>query len=284
MAVRAITVQDASVRTMTVEIKSLIVSGKQMTLAVFRQLPLRELIDRDRGELRGLPWGSVNYHWGDMDRDALHVVWQDEETLFRSLVPRAFTWTDAQNHREWVIRQLIAMTASAVLLTHILDGSAKGALHEPVVRIVAGDTWVKLSRSFTDTYTMPEPLASLADYAGSSYEAKRQHRWFETADGNRESRLETEEEAKERYTGKRDAKITAARDAIIGGLREHRQFGAGCVADIISTPFNQVNTRAAMREMLEIKDRTDAHMTVMEVAWGEIYDGLCALDQLFIAV
>ena len=101
MGMRAITVQDAAIRTATVEVRSLVISGRQLTLSVFRQLPERDLIASvdERPALTGQPWGLVNYFWGDQDRTDLHVVWQDGDRLYRDLIPR-----DAQRHRlyrEW---------------------------------------------------------------------------------------------------------------------------------------------------------------------------------------
>jgi hypothetical protein len=126
MSVRAITVQDASVKTMTVEIKSMVVSGKQMTLAVFRQLPLRELIvakedaddpDQMLPALDGVPWGLVNYYWKDLDPNALHIVWERDGILYRSLTTRKATETEtfvnyqdavAWRYGDYILRQIEA--------------------------------------------------------------------------------------------------------------------------------------------------------------------------------
>lgn len=79
-----ITVHKAEIQTATVEVKTLVISGKQMTLSVFRQLPKESIISPD-GELAGQVWGRVNYHWGDCSAGLhLHVVWQRGEQLFRS--------------------------------------------------------------------------------------------------------------------------------------------------------------------------------------------------------
>ncbi|MEU7928466.1 hypothetical protein [Micromonospora sp. NPDC049107] len=82
-----LTVQNAEIRTASVEIKTLTVSGKQVTLAVFRQLRDVPLVNED-GTLRGSPWGSVNYHpdkCADLS-EHLHVVWQQGSDLLRSAV------------------------------------------------------------------------------------------------------------------------------------------------------------------------------------------------------
>jgi hypothetical protein len=42
-------------------ISELTIKGKQVTLAVFRQLQQEPLLAAD-GSFVGLPWGTVNYH------------------------------------------------------------------------------------------------------------------------------------------------------------------------------------------------------------------------------
>lgn len=81
---------EAVVKTATVEVRSLTITGKQVTLAVFRQLQEEDLVDYFNGfELAGVPWGHVNYHpdkgCADEGRH-LHVVWQKGEELRRALV------------------------------------------------------------------------------------------------------------------------------------------------------------------------------------------------------
>lgn len=84
---RPLTVRNAELRTVTVEIQTLTVSRKQVTLAVFRQLEEKQLIDpKDQG-LNGLPWGRVNYHPDNCrDDDHIHVIWQEGSELRRAKV------------------------------------------------------------------------------------------------------------------------------------------------------------------------------------------------------
>lgn len=101
---RPLTVHNAQITTAAVEVKTLTISGKQVTLSVFRQLQETRLV-RDDGVLCGIPWGTVNYHpdkvriddgdaWGGKPKDVgcadaprhLHVVWQEGDELRRSLV------------------------------------------------------------------------------------------------------------------------------------------------------------------------------------------------------
>ena len=81
---RKISAHEATVRTAAVEIKALTIDGKQVTLAVFRQLPKEPVINENSGNLNGLVWGRVNYFFGGCNADHLHVVWQTNDELFRS--------------------------------------------------------------------------------------------------------------------------------------------------------------------------------------------------------
>lgn len=83
---RAIRVRDAHIKTAAVEIKSLTVSGKQVTMGVFRQLKTEPVIDPESAELLGVPWGTVNYFPKPCESDHLHVVWQKGDELRRACV------------------------------------------------------------------------------------------------------------------------------------------------------------------------------------------------------
>lgn len=90
----ALTVHNAEVKTAAVEIKTLTISGKQVTLAVFRQLK-EELLVTEDGGLNGVPWGTVNYHpdkCGDSRLQHIHVVWQVGTELHRARVDKPEWW------------------------------------------------------------------------------------------------------------------------------------------------------------------------------------------------
>lgn len=78
---------EAKVKTPTVTLKAITISGRQMTLSVYRQLEDEDLIDTETGQFRGLPWGRINYFWGECKaEDHLHVVWQKGDELRRACV------------------------------------------------------------------------------------------------------------------------------------------------------------------------------------------------------
>jgi hypothetical protein len=84
---KQLTVHNATVTTAAVEVKTLTISGKQVTLAVFRQLREEQLLAGD-GNFLGEAWGYVNYHPDKCEGDPqhLHVVWQRGSDLLRARV------------------------------------------------------------------------------------------------------------------------------------------------------------------------------------------------------
>jgi hypothetical protein len=73
----------------TVTIKTIKVNNKKMTLSVFKQLPAENIIDFNTLELKGIPWGTVNYYWGDQNpHSGIQVVWSDNNVLKRCLLKR----------------------------------------------------------------------------------------------------------------------------------------------------------------------------------------------------
>lgn len=92
---KVITVEQAELKTATVEIRHLIVSARKMTLSVFRQIEHEPLLLRNGNTFgfAGMPWGRVGYYWGDHDRDDLHILWQKGRELRRSLVSRSYLLT-----------------------------------------------------------------------------------------------------------------------------------------------------------------------------------------------
>lgn len=98
----SLTVHNAEVKTATVEIKTLTISGKQVTLAVFRQLREEPVIAAD-GTLNGVPWGVVNYHPDKCaaHEEHLHVVWQHGTDLYRSRIDEYQEWPRFCDEGEW---------------------------------------------------------------------------------------------------------------------------------------------------------------------------------------
>jgi hypothetical protein len=99
MTEKKLTVHNAQITTVRVEVQKMAIDGKQVTQSVFRQLQEQPLIASD-GTFNGNPWGTVNYHpdkCGDSPLEHWHVVWQDGGDLRRSRVDK----TAAFDRRGW---------------------------------------------------------------------------------------------------------------------------------------------------------------------------------------
>lgn len=89
---RLINIEEAKLKTLSVQIAALTVSGKQMTLSTFRQLPEASIWSfADTPEsafaFQGVPWGRVRYAWGGQRADGWWLVWQDDAVLYRDFHP-----------------------------------------------------------------------------------------------------------------------------------------------------------------------------------------------------
>jgi hypothetical protein len=82
---KTIATQEAVIQTVSVEIKTLTLSGK-MTLAVFRQLQREPLFDLRTRDIQGVPWGWVNYHKDCPSTEHFHVIWQKGSELRKDYV------------------------------------------------------------------------------------------------------------------------------------------------------------------------------------------------------
>ena len=81
-------VTDIVITTATVEIQVMRIGSKQMTLAVFRQLPHRDIFGED-GSLVALPWGWVNYDRGE--GGSKPFVFSCDGVLYRAMVDVAMS-------------------------------------------------------------------------------------------------------------------------------------------------------------------------------------------------
>ena len=116
---KQITVQQAAIKTASVSVRSLTINGKQVTLAVFRQLRSEPIVESRNICLLGLPWGTVNYFWGGCVSDIqhLHVVWQKGEELRRACV-----YPDPPRSVESDLKQGISEAYESYLVNLALEG------------------------------------------------------------------------------------------------------------------------------------------------------------------
>jgi hypothetical protein len=89
MRQKLVSVEDVTIQTAAVEIKTMLIGKKQMTVGMFRQLPSLDIMDvkDDEIELQGVVWGHVNHHNSEcVNLDHLHVVWQNGHVLYQSSI------------------------------------------------------------------------------------------------------------------------------------------------------------------------------------------------------
>jgi hypothetical protein len=87
----SIEIQQANLKTVSVNIQVLKVGAKQMTLSVFRQLDQGDVFNEWTGELEGAIWGRVNYQWSGHE-EHLHLVWQQGTNLRRACLPASLAF------------------------------------------------------------------------------------------------------------------------------------------------------------------------------------------------
>ena len=88
---RKINVEDARLKTAFIEIKAISINNKQMTLSVFRQVPEEDIIDLNTVQLKGVPWGKVNYFWGNINpKNKVNLLWQKDNELRRCIIDSNF--------------------------------------------------------------------------------------------------------------------------------------------------------------------------------------------------
>jgi hypothetical protein len=115
MTAKVLTALTAEVVTAAVTIKTMQISRKQVTLAVFRQLITANIVDMDKLALRGMPWGYVNYLIEDVSNDdddapvtkPINLVWQTGNELRRCIVKPKAWWRYSEPAGCWVDQHLI---------------------------------------------------------------------------------------------------------------------------------------------------------------------------------
>ncbi len=82
-----INISNAQIKTAAVEIKTLTVSGRQVTLSVFKQIIEEPLLDEVAMKLNGTPWGTVNYFVkDDLSEFKINIIWQKGSELRRCAI------------------------------------------------------------------------------------------------------------------------------------------------------------------------------------------------------
>ncbi len=136
------TVHNVQVRTATIAVNVLTLNERHMTLSVFRQIRLRDLINED-GTLNGQPWGFINYHADKCDKEPehLHVLWQSGDDLFRATVdvkPKFVARFEPE--QSWLVMDVVVRDAA-------LSGEVMPSVGGPFYLRRVGGLELKLSMS-----------------------------------------------------------------------------------------------------------------------------------------
>lgn len=80
---QAIQASKASINKISVEIRQIFVSNRQMTMSVFRQIKKEDiLVNEDDFSLKGKVWGHVNYYPEPVDPSYwLNILWEKDGEL-----------------------------------------------------------------------------------------------------------------------------------------------------------------------------------------------------------
>lgn len=99
MAVKTASKKHATIHMMTVNIKTMQINNKQVTLSTFRQLK-EESVVKENLSLRGALWGTVRYRWKDTpDWCSHYLVWQLGDELRRMSIPSVAKYREHENYR-----------------------------------------------------------------------------------------------------------------------------------------------------------------------------------------
>jgi len=283
--ISVITPHEAVVKTATVGIRTLTVSGKQVTLAVFRQLLNERLLDPYTADLAGVPWGRVNYFPSPCAANHLHIVWQTGDNLRRACVyPRRdqdvrADEAETQRYDAWRAKLLGGMLALREALSPGFTPPPEwsAASTRWAIPLAAHPrTTVYLEARYpvdSDVY----PASSIPTSADTFLE----HRFWPSP--GRHARYfpdegEYREESKAEWTARHAEGALASIGYMRNALRrlaELLRIEPDCDdSDLWELFGDACNAREAMAK----------HTVALDERWLQQYRALAALDQLFIAV
>lgn len=124
-----ITINDVQIKGLTVEVKSLTVGRKQLTLSLMRQFIYEDIIDEEHMLLRGVPWGFINYFWGDKKdcstEHYLHLIWQKNSELRRCILRKKYNDYDKRNFINYCVKEINKFNTEITDLYKGLDEDVK---------------------------------------------------------------------------------------------------------------------------------------------------------------
>jgi hypothetical protein len=263
---KTLTTHEATIQTAQVEIQVLKVGKKQVTMGLFRQLPVAPLVDVDSLALRGDPWGQVNYWWDGDGRDSYfgrgecrHIVWQDGPVLHRSLVyslqPQweAHDWEDEiQERYHRLYLRLLRAGLPGEDLPSIPGSRAVRVKIGGYILWVARDNERILPAEMWRDYVLDPPETQIERHA---------REWLKVSPGATEL-----PDAVRSYQSRK-----------LMEMRKWQEQGEALFATLQLDRFAPEDLWAEARE-------SEASRAAYSAQWTQRYDALAALPQLFIAV
>lgn len=243
---RTITAHEATIKTASVDVKALTISGRQVTLSVFRQLINSPLIDEQTGKFNGNPWGTVNYFWGDCSpSDHYHVVWQEGNEIRRTCARKRFSDTAKYRKLDHSLDQLKLALVSALVLSAAPDKD------HPVAALLESKEYPPRLNVYGWNVTLYETEHRSAVTSYLQFGRYHQYRYEGKSDEQHEADLKTA--------------LSKAREPLmrhasrIAGTTDHSE-----IADLIRS--------------------ADSSLRLIGNEWASRIAEIEALDQLFIAV
>jgi hypothetical protein len=134
-----LTAHEATVQTAQVEISVIKVGKRQVTQAMFRQIPYASLIDHETLTLRGTPWGYVRYWWdgchpgSSYGQEGLHVLWQDGAVLRRAVIFEDVVTPRQKEHsrqQQWAVNGAFILADRSAIAVREVSYTAYPRVHE----------------------------------------------------------------------------------------------------------------------------------------------------------
>lgn len=127
---RALTAHNAVIKTASVSIRTLTIEGRQVTLAVFRQLIEEDIFDPDARILRGVGWGHVRYLIEEPPEEAINLVWQRGDELRRCILKRWPTPAWSPEHEAHLLDHAVHQLPGSGPDIYIAKGWVETAWHD----------------------------------------------------------------------------------------------------------------------------------------------------------
>lgn len=296
--IKKLTAENAVIKTASVEVKTLTISGKQVTLAVFRQLKDEDVIDPITCQLLGMPWGTVNYHpdkCGD-GAEHIHVIWQKGTELRRATIYKRHPEKQAarlDNHISTIRHDLNVLLAGWHIASFGETGQGVFTLTEPNGNTVSANSFKLEGGGWTGTFAA-EKIRDLAEmrltwnYLEYTWRLSRNHlpwNWtLKDADGVlmelEQGKGCSEDDFKALVTSRlrEVAPEVLERDFLYETLSEYLPDSSGG-GEYTARDFN-AGADAALIKLKEAAKQKEEWLA----SYSALYQNLCELDHLFIAV